>query len=92
MAWKESIGSDKAPMELREYLLWLPSVQATTRLIGEKGRKRCLLTNGNGIPLSLIVDGANKHDPKLLASTLDAIVVNHPKPCTAKQHLCADAG
>lgn len=93
MAWKESLGSGKASMERWENLRWLPSVQVATRLIGEKkGRKRSLLTDGNGIPLSLVVDGANKHDSKLLASTLDAIVIDRPKPCTVKQHLCADAG
>jgi len=29
---------------------------------GKKGTKRSLLTDGKGIPLSVIVDGANRHD------------------------------
>ena len=53
----------------------------TTRQIGEKkGAKRSLLVDGRGAPLSLIVAGANRHDVKLLGATLDAIVVERPKP------------
>jgi len=29
---------------------------------GKSGTKRSLLTDGNGIPLSVTVDGANRHD------------------------------
>ena len=44
-----------------------------------------------GAPLSLIVSGANRHDVKLLAETLDRIVVARPKPTRYRpQHLCAD--
>lgn len=46
-----------------------------------------------GIPLSLIVIGANRHDVSQLGATLDAIVV--PRPAVTPrtpQHLCADAG
>lgn len=52
-----------------------------------------LLVDGSGIPLSLIVIGANRHDVSQLAATLDAVVVPRP-PVTprAPQHLCADAG
>ena len=32
-----------------------------------------------GVPLSLIVSGANRHDVKLLAITLDSIVIVRPK-------------
>ena len=66
----------------------------TTRQIGEKkGTKRSLLVDGRGAPLSLIVAGANRHDVKLLGATLDAIVVERPKPTKQKpQHLCVDKG
>jgi transposase len=52
-----------------------------------------VVVDGHGIPLSLIVIGANRHDVSQLAVTLDAIVVPRP-PVTphAPQHLCADAG
>jgi putative transposase len=51
------------------------------------------LVDGRGAPLSLIVAGANRHDVKLLAQTLDAIVVRRPKPTKERpQHLCVDKG
>jgi len=57
------------------------------------GTKRSLLTVGAGIPLAVAVDGANRHDMKLLAATLDGIVVARPEPSAeAPQHLCLDAG
>lgn len=48
--------------------------------------------DGRGVPLSLVVSGANVHDVKLLAATLDAIVLSRPDPSGAVQNLCADAG
>jgi len=45
---------------------------------GKKGTKRSLLTEGNGIPLSVVVDGANRHDKKLVKGTLDAIIIERP--------------
>lgn len=40
-----------------------------------------------------MVAGANVRDDKLLAATLDAIVVERPKPTEeAPQHLCLDKG
>src|SRR6266550_805432 len=41
----------------------------------KRGVKRSLLTDGAGMPLALVVDGANRHDSKLLIATLDGIVV-----------------
>jgi putative transposase len=53
--------------------------------------KRSLLVEAAGGPLAVIVAGANVHDTKLLADTLDAIVVERPKPTPdAPQHLCLD--
>jgi putative transposase len=46
--------------------------------------------DARGVPLSLVVSGANCHDVKLLPATLDAIVVRRPD--TVQPHLCADAG
>ena len=60
---------------------------------GKKGSKRSLLVDGAGVPLSLIVSGANRHDVKLLAITLDSIVVVRPKASRRRrQNLCADKG
>jgi transposase len=65
-----------------------------TPRIGEKnGRKRSLLVDARGVPLSLVVSGANTHDVKLLEMTLEAVVIDRPEPRKFKpQHLCADAG
>ena len=59
---------------------------------GKQGTKRSLLTDGKGIPLALVVDGANRHDVKLLCATLDGIVLARPEPTEEQpQHLCLDA-
>src|ERR687896_41250 len=58
---------------------------------GKQGTKRSLLTEGKGIPIAVVVAGANRHDMKLLADTLEALVVERPEPSDeAPQHLCAD--
>ncbi len=60
---------------------------------GKSGTKRSLLTDGSGIPLALVVDGANRHDVRLLCATLDGIVIMRPEPTEEHpQHLCLDAG
>ena len=51
------------------------------------------MTEAQGGPLAAIVAGANRHDTKLLAETLDAIVVERPEPTPDRpQHLCLDKG
>jgi putative transposase len=46
-----------------------------------------------GGPLGATIAGANVHDTKLLAATLEAIVVDRPQPTAQKpQHLCVDKG
>ena len=60
---------------------------------GKAGVKRSLLVDGEGGPLSIVVAGANVHDAKLLEATLDAIVVERPRPTEDEpQHLCLDKG
>ena len=59
---------------------------------GKQGTKRSLLTDGAGIPLALVVDGANRHDVRLLCATLDGLVISRPEPTVEHpQHLCLDA-
>src|SRR5258708_23502087 len=56
------------------------------------GVKRSLLTDGSGSPLAMVVDGANRHDSKLLCATLDGVVIARPEPGEEHpQHLCLDA-
>jgi putative transposase len=60
---------------------------------GKKGTKRSLLTDGSGIPLAIVTAGANRHDMRLLAATLDGVVVARPEPSEdTKQHLTMDLG
>lgn len=60
---------------------------------GKKGTKRSVLTDGNGIPLSITVAGANTHDCTILIDTLRAVVMESPVPTKdALQHLCLDKG
>ncbi len=59
---------------------------------GKSGVKRSLLTDGAGIPLAIVIDGANRHDVKLICATLDGIVIARPEPTEEEpQHLCLDA-
>lgn len=60
---------------------------------GKQGVKRSLLTDGHGIPLSVAVDGANRHDMKLVRGTLENLVVERPEPTeTEPQGMCLDKG
>ena len=60
---------------------------------GKTGVKRSLLTEGHGVPLGLVVAGANRHDMKLVAPTLYSMVVERPEPTEEEPHgLCLDKG
>jgi putative transposase len=59
----------------------------------KKGTKRSLLTDGRGVPVGLVVSGANTPDFKLALSTVQSIAVQRPEPSPEHpQHLCADKG
>jgi putative transposase len=58
----------------------------------KRGVKRSLLTDGAGIPLAVAVDGANRHHMKLVAATLEGVVIARPAPDHTAQDLCLDAG
>jgi len=52
-----------------------------------------LLVDGRGVPLSLVVTGANRHDVSQLGAVLAGVMVNRPNPPQRRsKHLCADAG
>ncbi len=60
---------------------------------GKGGVKRSLLTEGHGVPIGLVVDGANRHDMKLLEATIESIVVERPEPTQEQpQGMCLDKG
>lgn len=44
--------------------------------------------DGRGVPLSLVVTGANRHDVTQLELVLEEIVIERPED--VEQHLCAD--
>lgn len=50
------------------------------------------MTDEKGLPLSIVISGANTHDVKLLAATLDALVIESPGGDSPKPNLCLDAG
>ena len=50
------------------------------------------MTDEKGVPLALVISGANTHDVKLLADTLNAVQIERPDPERVEQNLCLDAG
>jgi putative transposase len=54
--------------------------------------KRSLLTEAQGLPVAVIVRGANVHDSQLLDQTLESVIVPPPSYDELKQHLCLDKG
>ncbi len=56
----------------------------------KSGVKRSLLVDENGVPLSIVVSGANVTDGKLLKSTLEALPIERPDPPSGPQNLCLD--
>jgi transposase len=60
---------------------------------GKRGVKRSVLTDGRGVPLGAMIDGANRNDQELMRPTLEAIPVRRPRPTRRRpQHLCLDKG
>ena len=52
-----------------------------------------MLTEGHGLPIGVAVDGANRHDMKLVERTLEAAMVQRPEPTAYEpQNMCLDKG
>lgn len=49
------------------------------------------MTEANGIPISVVIDGANRNDFKLTRQTLEAIQTPRPVP-TTDSGICMDKG
>jgi putative transposase len=59
----------------------------------KRGVKRSVLVEGNGVPLGVVVDGANRNDFKMARATLESIPIDRPKPTQeVPQHLCLHKG
>ncbi len=55
--------------------------------------KRSLLTEGHGVPIGLIIEGAQRHDMKLVRPTIESIIVDRPEPSEEHpQGMCLDKG
>jgi putative transposase len=52
-----------------------------------------MLTEGHGVPIGAVIEGANRHDMKLVRSTIESIIIDRPKPSEAHpQGMCLDKG
>ena len=52
-----------------------------------------MLTDGQGIPLGVAVDGANRPERQLVDATLEAMLIKRPEPAaTWPPHWCLDKG
>jgi putative transposase len=59
----------------------------------KNGVKKSLLVEADGGPLGVVVAGANVPDARLLAATIDAVVLERPPIEEGyEQHLCLDKG
>jgi putative transposase len=57
------------------------------------GVKRSVLVEAEGGPLAVVIAGANVPDARLLAATLEAVVLERPpREATGPMHLCLDKG
>ena len=60
---------------------------------GRSGSKTHLHVDQNGIPLGVVVAGANVHDSRLVSTTIDADIVSRPEVTEENpQNLCLDKG
>ena len=91
MRWRGSPGSGRAWMEPWSKLpLRRKQSGRIRRTGGKKGTKRHILVDGRGVPLSLTVTGANRHDVTQLTGLLAGIVVALPRG--RQRFLYADKG
>jgi transposase len=60
---------------------------------GERGVKRSLSVEGNGVPVGVAIDGANRHDKKPVEATIDGLAAERPDPTPERpQGMCLDRG
>lgn len=60
---------------------------------GKGGVKRSLSTEAHGIPIAIAMDGANRHDMKLVCPIIEDLQLERPTPTSdTPQGLCLDKG
>ena len=58
---------------------------------GKKGTKKSMVADGDGGPLGVVIAGANVLERRLLAATIESIVVERPEPTKDEpQHMPLD--
>jgi len=91
--WKESPGLGKQPMDRISKRRWLENPLVPIRRTGEKnGSKRSVLVDEHGVPLSLVVSGANRHDSVSLDPLLKERAAAKEEDKEVIRNLCLDAG
>lgn len=91
MTWKVLPGNGKVLMEVWTNLR--SDKKMSVRILRTGGKnwiKRMLQVDEHGIPLSIVVAWANRHDSKLTESLLLAKILQAPDD--QEEHLCLDAG
>ena len=59
----------------------------------KSGVNRSLLTEGHGVPVGLVIAGANRPDMKLVKDPRKSLVVQRPRPTKKQpQGMCLDKG
>ena len=48
------------------------------------------MTDGRGVPISLVISGANIHDSRALVPLVDNVAIETPRGCRRPIHLCLD--
>ena len=56
------------------------------------GVKRHVLTDGRGVPLSVLTTPANVHDKWMVGEVFDGVVLRGPRGPRRPEHLCLDKG
>jgi transposase len=51
-----------------------------------------MLVDGIGVPLAMVITGANRHDVSQLETLLDSVIIERPDPFEHPQNLCLDKG
>ena len=91
--WQASRGIGKRPTARTSKRPWRENRLAPIRRIGEKnGSKRSVLVDGRGVPLSIVVSGANRHDSVVLEPLLKERMTLGQAEEAAERNLCLDAG
>ena len=91
--WWRRLGMAKCRRRHGQGAFWGDQVGPNPTDRAKNGTKRSVICDEQGCALGAAIAGANVHDTKMLAQTIEAIVVERPKPTQKKpQNLCLDAG